>query len=258
MSEPAVVRREVIGGLEVRVAASRAAIARMAAAEAVEWIRSALSGGGAANVMFASGVSQLTFLDELVVQDGIDWTRVTGFHMDEYVGMPAESSASLGRYMRERIADRLPLRQFHYMIGDAQDPAAEAARYALLLRESPLDLCCLGIGENGHIAFNDPQVADFEDPEKVKVVDLEHASRVQQVTTGAFATVEGVPARAITVTIPVLLSARNVIAIAMGARKAEPVRAALRGPVSTSCPASALRRHPRATLYIDTDAASLL
>jgi len=233
-------------------------MARDAAVEAAAALRSAIAARGEANVMLATGNSQLLFLVELVQMPDVAWDHVRAFHMDEYVGLAPTHSASFQRYMRERVASILPLREFHYLTGDTGDAPAEAARYAGLLRAHPLDLCCCGIGENGHLAFNDPPVADFEDPLDVKIVPLEPASRRQQVAEGHFATIDEVPADAITVTIPALLRAGRVLAIVPEARKAAPVRDALRGPISTECPASYLRTQPHATLYLDAESASLL
>jgi glucosamine-6-phosphate deaminase len=233
------------------------ALARAAADDAVAAIAAAVADRGTAHVMLATGNSQLAFLDELVTRD-VDWSSVIAFHMDEYVGLSPSHPASFERYMCERVAARVPVREFHYLQGDASDADAEAARYAALLAEYPLDLCCLGIGENGHLAFNDPPVADFEDPRDVKIVELDAACRQQQVGEGHFATIDDVPARAITVTIPALLRARRVLAIVPEARKAVPVAAALEGPVTTACPASILQTQDHATLYLDRDSASLL
>ena len=258
MSHPDAVRRFEMDGLVVSVFDTAEALASAAAEAAGAAIRVALVERVSANVMFASGVSQLAFLEALGSMGGLDWSRVTAFHMDEYVGLDAAHPESLQRFMRYRIARRLPLREFHYLNGAASDPQEEADRYASLLRSHPLDLCCLGIGENGHLAFNDPHVADLDDPFDVKVVDLDDASRMQQVGEGRFSTIDEVPPRAITVTIPALMRSRRSIAFAMGLRKARPVRDALRGVVGSACPASALRRHPHAVLYLDADAASLL
>ena len=175
-------------------------IARDAAVEAADAIRAAIAGRGEANVMLATGNSQLAFLVELIRLPDIAWDRVRAFHMDEYVGLQPSHSASFQRYMRERVAAHLPVMEFHYLAGDAPDPEAEAARYASLLRDNPLDLCCAGIGENGHLAFNDPPVADFDDTLDVKVVALDEASRRQQVGEGHFATIDDVPTQAVTVT----------------------------------------------------------
>ena len=233
------------------------ALARAAAGDAAAAVRAVIEARGAAHAMFASGNSQLRFLRALTRVEGVDWTQVVGFHMDEYVGIGSGHPASFHRYMEERVARPLGVGDFHYLDGTAE-PRGEAARYAALLREFPIDICCLGIGENGHLAFNDPPVADFHDRLEVKVVTLDDACRRQQVGEGHFATVDDVPAQAITVTIPALLRASRVLAIVPEARKREPVRCALTEPVSTSCPASILRRTPNATLYLDRESSSLL
>jgi glucosamine-6-phosphate deaminase len=251
-------REFTVDGLSVRVFDDVADMARDAAAEAAAVLRTTLEARGEANVMLATGNSQLDFLAVLVTYTDIDWTRVTAFHMDEYVGLPPTHSASFQRYMRERVAAQLPFRAFHYLQGDTGDAQAEADRYAAQLRAHPLDLTCCGIGENGHLAFNDPPVADFDDPLDVKIVALEHASRRQQVAEGHFPTIDDVPTHAISVTIPALVSAKRVLAIVPEARKAIAVRDALQGPISTACPASYLRCQPQATLYLDAESASLL
>ncbi|MDQ1385265.1 MAG: glucosamine-6-phosphate deaminase [Actinomycetota bacterium] len=233
-------------------------MARDAAVEAADAIRAAIVDRGEANVMLATGNSQLAFLVELVQMPDVEWERVRAFHMDEYVGLSASHSASFRRYMRERVAAHLPVMEFHYIEGDAPDPEAEAARYAALLRENPLDLTCAGIGENGHLAFNDPPVADFDDPLDVKVVALDEASRRQQVDEGHFATLDEVPTHAVTVTIPALLLAERVLVIVPELRKARAVREALYGPISTACPASILRRQENAILFLDLESSTLL
>jgi glucosamine-6-phosphate deaminase len=244
--------------LDVRIFDDVLALARAAAVDASDALRTAIDERGEANVMLATGNSQLVFLAELITNADVDWRRITAFHMDEYVGLPPTHSASFQRYMRERVAANVPFREFHYLQGDTGDAEAEARRYADLLRAHPLDLCCCGIGENGHLAFNDPPVADFDDPLDVKIVALEPESRRQQVAEGHFATIDDVPAHAITVTIPALLRARRVLAIVPEQRKAAPVKAALEGPITTACPASYLRTQPHATLYLDAESASLL
>jgi len=245
------------GELDVRVYDDLPTLARAAANDAASAVAAAIDERGDANVMLATGNSQLAFLAELVTHTEVDWSAVTAFHMDEYAGIASGHSASFQRYMRERVADRLPLHAFHYLDGTA-DPEEEARRYAALLREHPLDLCCAGIGENGHLAFNDPPVADFADPYDVKVIALEEASRRQQVNEGHFATIDDVPTHAITVTIPALLRARRVLVIVPEARKAAPVRATLESEISTACPATILRTQPHATLYLDPESAALL
>jgi glucosamine-6-phosphate deaminase len=219
-------------------------------------LQAAVTERGTANAMFATGNSQLGFLEELATRD-VDWSKVVVFHMDEYVGVGPDHPAGFGRYIRERIADRVHPRRVHYLQGTGAADA-ECERYADLLGRHPLDLCCLGIGENGHLAFNDPPVADFDDRRDVKVVELDLRCRAQQVNEGHFDSIEAVPTHAITVTVPALLRARRVIANVPEARKAAPVRAALEGPVSTECPASALRTCSHACLYLDRDSASSL
>ena len=244
--------------LEVCTFADGAALASAAASRAATVIAAAVKEHGRANAMFASGNSQLAFLAALTSDPGVDWSRVVGFHMDEYVGIGGDHPASFRRYMRERIVEVAHPAEFHLIGGDAPDAAAECARYAALLQEHPLDLCCLGIGENGHLAFNDPPVADFDDPVDVKVVELDPVCRRQQVGEGHFATVDAVPTHAITVTIPALLRARAVFAIVPEARKREPVRRALEGPVSTACPASILQTRANATLFLDAESSALV
>jgi glucosamine-6-phosphate deaminase len=248
----------VVDAMPVRVLADAADVGAAAATHAVAVIQDAIDARGIANVMFASGNSQLEFLARLTSSGDVDWARVVGFHMDEYLGIPASHPASFRRYMREEILARVRLQAFDEISGDAPDPEGECDRYARLLRVSPLDLCCLGIGENGHLAFNDPPVADFDDPLDVKIVELDDACRRQQVGEGHFASFDDVPARAITVTIPALLRSRVVLAIVPEARKHEPVHRALHGPVSTDCPASILRSQPHVTLYLDTASAGVL
>jgi glucosamine-6-phosphate deaminase len=176
------------------------------------------------------------------------------FHMDEYVGAGPDHPAGFQRWIRERIVQPVGPRAAHYLDGLAE-PGAECDRYAALLRALPLDLCCLGIGENGHLAFNDPPVADFDDPLVVKVVELDAACRRQQVNEGHFASIDAVPVEALTVTIPALLGAATVLAVVPEARKADPVRHALTDPVSTACPASILRTQAHVALYLDTGSA---
>jgi glucosamine-6-phosphate deaminase len=230
----------------------------MAADDAESTIASAVAERGQANVMLATGNSQLAFLAELVRRP-VDWSRVVVFHMDEYQGMEPDHPASFGRYIRERVADVVHPKAAHYVDGVNPDGGeAECSRYAALIAEHPIDLCCLGIGENGHLAFNDPPVADFSDPLDVKVVALDDACRRQQVGEGHFPSMADVPQHAITVTIPALLRAGRVLAIVPEARKAEPVRRALEGPVGPECPATALRSCPHARLLLDGGSASLL
>ena len=247
-----------IEGVTVRVLRDVTSMARAAADEARGVMRAAVAARGSANVMFATGNSQLAFVQALVHEtEGVPWADTVVFHMDEYVGVGPHHPAGFQRWIRERIVEPARPRAAYYVEG-LGDTDAECRRYADLLRQRPLDLCCLGVGENGHLAFNDPPVADFDDPVDVKVVELEAACRLQQVNEGHFPGLEDVPAHAITVTIPALLRAGRVLAIAPEARKATPVAAALTGPVTTACPASALRTISHVTVYLEPASARLL
>jgi glucosamine-6-phosphate deaminase len=247
----------VIDRLRVEVHPDTAALARSAADQAAAVLVKAVEERGEANAMFATGNSQLAFVDALIEQTpGVPWDRVVVFHMDEYVGVGPDHPAGFRRWIRERIVDRARPRAA-VLIDGLADPVGECTRYAALLGAHPLDLCCLGIGENGHLAFNDPP-ADFADPLDVKVVELDHACRQQQVGEGHFPAIGDVPTRALTVTVPALLRAGAVIAVVPEARKAEPVRAAVLGPVSEACPASALRTAGNATLHLDGGSARAL
>jgi glucosamine-6-phosphate deaminase len=249
------VAQRTVDRMKVEVHPDVDALARSAADRAAAVLRRAVAERGTAHAMFATGNSQLAFVDTLVHHTPeVPWKDVVVFHMDEYVGVGPDHPAGFQRWIRERIGQPAGPRAAYYLDGLA-DPSGECERYAALLGAHPLDLCCLGIGENGHLAFNDPPVADFDDPAVVKVVELDGACRRQQVNEGHFPTMADVPAEAITVTIPALLCAAVVLAVVPEARKAEPVRTALTGPVSTACPASILRTRSNVTLYLDSGSA---
>jgi glucosamine-6-phosphate deaminase len=212
---------------------------------------------GQAVVILATGNSQLTFFRALRAQNGIPWSKVRVFHMDEYLGMSDEHPASFPRYIREKLVDVVKPAGFYPIRGDSPDVESELTRYANLLREHPPDLCVLGIGENGHLAFNDPP-ADFQTPELIHVVNLDLKCRMQQVGEGHFLTLEDVPKRAITLTVPALLRVKHVLAVVPEARKAAAVKAALQGRITPDCPASILRTHPHVTMYLDRESAASL
>jgi len=209
-------------------------------------------------ILLATGNSQIRFLDALIGLRGIDWSRIILFHLDEYLGITSDHPGSFRRYLRERVEEKVCPQRFYYIAGDTLQPIAECDRYAQLLENQPIDLCCLGIGENGHLAFNDPAVADFQDISKIKLVKLDDVNRQQQVNTGYFANLADVPQYAFTVTIPMICSAKKIICLAPTSRKAEVVKTLLTGDITTNCPASILRQQPQATLFLDINSASLL
>ncbi len=213
---------------------------------------------GAAAAILASGASQIRLLKSLTTFGELDWSRITLFHLDEYLGISGTHPASFQLFMRESVAQKVAVGQFHYLAGDTLAPIAECDRYDRLLSAQSIDLCFLGIGETGHIAFNDPEVADFNDCYPVKLVKLADKSRQQQVNTGFFERLEAVPQYALTLTLPTIFRARKISCLAMGSRKAGIIKTMLTGEISSSCPASMLRQHPNATLYLDRAAASAL
>lgn len=203
-------------------------------------------------MMFAAAPSQNTTLEHLALIENLPWDKVSAFHMDEYVGVREEEPQSFRYYLREKLFSRLPLAKVHLICGEAANPEDEAASYAHLLQEGPLDIVVLGVGENGHIAFNDPPDASFTDPQYTRLIRLSEASRVQQVHDGCFAQLNDVPTHAITVTIPGIMRASSLHCVVPGVLKQKAIKAALFGPVSPDCPASILRTHPRAFLYLDS------
>lgn len=247
-----------VDNLGVQIFGSLADLAADAAFEVNAFLRETLREKGSAAVILATGNSQIEFLKKLVALEGIDWSKITLFHMDEYLGIDPGHKASFRRYLRERVHTLVQPKAFHFIEGDTDLPLDECARYETLLKAQPIDLCCLGVGENGHIAFNDPPVARFEEQHMVKLVKLDDACKMQQVKEGHFPTLEAVPPYAFTLTIPALCSARKMVCIAPETRKAEAVRNALRGPISTDCPASYLRKQKQCTLLLDHDSAALL
>jgi glucosamine-6-phosphate deaminase len=245
--------------LEVRIYPTREEMGKGCAAEAGKILRQLLAEKESVNIIFASAPSQLEVLEGLLLQKGIAWDRINAFHMDEYVGLPADAPQGFGNYLKVRFFSKLPFRQVFYMDGCAPDLNRECDRYAMLLREYPVDIAFLGIGENGHLAFNDPYIADFNDPLLVKVNgNLDPVCRQQQVTDDLFISLAEVPHQAITITMPGLMAAKYAYAIVPGATKQEVVKQCLEGPISTECPGSILRRHEKAQLYLDVASAALL
>jgi glucosamine-6-phosphate deaminase len=252
-----VIRRFTAGRATVIVGESNRDAGVVAASIAADSLVERVAASGTASVILASGNSQLSFFAALRERTDIPWDRVAIFHMDEYIGLEAADPRGFRQYFREQLVDGVQVRAFHEMHGDAPDIATEASRYAALLRADPPDMCVLGIGENCHLAFNDPPV-DFTTSEVVHVVELSLASRRQQVGEGHFASVEDVPSHALTLTIPTLLAPAVVLAVVPEGRKAEAVAAALEGPISPMTPASILRETDGVTIVLDSDSASRL
>jgi glucosamine-6-phosphate deaminase len=246
------------GNLTVRVFKDKKHLGAAAAAHASSILERLIRENGAARILISTGNSQLEMIAELVEHAEIDWRFAEIFHIDEYVGLPATHPASFRHWVRTRLVDRVQPGKAHYLAGDAEDADRECARYAKLLAARPVDLAFVGFGENGHIGFNDPHEADFADPLPVRRVTLDEKCRRQQVGEGHFPDLDAVPSQALTLTCPTLISAREIICCVPDERKAEAVKSALEGPIAPSCPASILRNHPRACVFLDTHSASLL
>jgi len=241
--------------MDISIGEDRAALGLAAGKAIAVALREKIAANGGVNVAFAAAPSQNETLATLVAEPGIDWNCVTAFHLDEYAGASADSAWSFRRYLREHVFHRVTPRVFHGVRGEAENGDAECARYAALLPAGGFDIALLGIGENGHLAFNDPP-CDFADRATMRVVKLDEACRVQQVHDGAFATLDDVPTRAFTLTVPVLMAAREVFVMVPGPAKAAAVAATLEGPITNECPASILRGHSRARLFLDRESAS--
>lgn len=239
----------------VRVYTDRAALGRAAAADVAADMRTLLAARGQVRMAFAAAPSQEEFLAALAETPDLDWSRVTAFQLDEYVGLPEDALERFGQFLRSRLFDRVPLGTVHLIgkLESAEGLTAEVRRYTALVDAAPLDIVCLGIGENGHLAFNDPPVADFRDPERVKLVELDEACRQQQVNDGCFPSLDRVPTHAITLTIPTLMSGGRLVCVVPGRTKRKAVHRSLSEQITTACPASILRTHHACTLYLDTE-----
>ena len=242
--------------MQVNVLRSKLDVGEAAARHAAQSLLRVLGHSEVARIIAATGASQLDFLDSLTSIPGIDWQRVEMFHLDEYIGIPATHAASFRKYLMERFIQKTGIRRYHLLDGE-QDPADVIRVIGRELKSAPVDIAFVGIGENGHLAFNDPP-ADFETDEPYLIVGLDEACRRQQVTEGWFGTVSEVPLRAISMSVKQILKANEIIAVVPGARKARAVKACLEGQISPLAPASILRTHSNTTAYLDTDSASLL
>jgi glucosamine-6-phosphate deaminase len=231
-------------------------LARAAAEQAATAIRNAIAERGCARIIAATGASQFEFLEALSKASGIDWKKVEMFHLDEYVNMPATHPASFRKYLHERLIDKVGITRFHLLDGE-RDAGEVISEMTAEIRKAPIDVAFVGIGENGHLAFNDPP-ADFETDEAYIVVDLDEPCRRQQLGEGWFKSLEEVPRRALSMTVRQILKARQIIAVVPDARKAQAVAKCLQGSVSPMSPASILRNHPHTFVYLDKDSAALL
>ena len=252
----------MVDQLAVQIYTSRDEMGRAVAQDLSDHLQSLMESQDEVRIIFACAPSQDEFTAALSDPDGpaskIDWSKIVAFHMDDYVGLPGDHPESFRRYMQDHLLSNVSVKTFHGIESDAPDVKTECDRYEALLREKPIDVVCLGIGENGHIAFNDPPVADFNDPRLVKVIELDQDCRQQQVNDGCFPDLESVPPQAITLTVPAMTRCKRIFGIVPGVRKAESVLAALTGPISTVCPASILREHPNAKIYLEPDSARLV
>lgn len=244
--------------LSVRVYQEDRELAQDAAGLALNYLKSLMRQQEVVRVVLATGNSQIEFLQAITASQELDWSRVVFFHLDEYLGIAANNPASFRYYLQQKVAQKIPPREFHYLQGDALQPLEECYRYSQLLQKNAIDLCLLGLGHNGHLAFNEPTVANFADSYLVKLVKLEEITRQQQVGSSSFTHLEDVPQYAYTMTIPGICLAKQIFCLVSGKHKAKIVNQMLTSPIDVSCPASILRKQQQATLFLDRDSASLL
>lgn len=244
--------------LLVKIIPDREEMGKVAADDATEKIIELLGKQDEINMIFAAAPSQNEFIADLISRPGIDWSRINAFHMDEYIGIDPEAPQAFGKFLKIRIFGKVPLKNVFYLDGLAKDFDEECDRYSKLLKEYPVDIVCLGIGENGHIAFNDPGVADFNDNRLVKIIDLDIISRQQQVNDKCFDLLQDVPKQALTLTIPAIMNGDYQFCIVPAANKAKAVYYTLNGEITEDCPATILRTKENVTLYLDADSSALL
>ena len=238
--------------LLVRVFTEEQEMGKASAEFVARKLASVIGEKGTANLILATGTSQFSFLEALKKMS-IEWNKITVFHLDEYTGITDQHPASFRKYLKERILNEVRPGKVHLIAADAEDLETEMTAYEELLRSYPVDIACIGIGENGHIAFNDPPVADFQDPRMVKLVELDEDCRKQQLGEGWFPTLEDVPKFAVTLTVPAIMACKTISCVVPGKRKAKAVKDTLSGDISTTCPASILRRHTNTWLFLDKD-----
>jgi len=244
--------------LMVRVFTDRNELGRNAGQQIANKIRELQKSKEVVNMIFAAAPSQSETLDQLVKESDIYWGRINAFHMDEYVGLDDDSPQKFGNYLKDRLFGKVPFRTVNYLNGNAVDSQQECIRYENLLKRNPADIVCMGIGENTHIAFNDPHVSDFEDPKLLKIVDLDHACRQQQVNDGCYENIAAVPTHAITLTVPALSQSKYIFCMVPGKNKARAAYLTLTEKVNEKIPSTILRRHSNAILFLDQDSAGML
>ncbi|MDR6784895.1 glucosamine-6-phosphate deaminase [Pedobacter africanus] len=244
--------------LKVKIYSTRREMGNSAAVMAAHCLRELLQHKDEVNIIFAAAASQLEFLEAIALEEGIAWNRVNAFHMDEYTGLPVSHPQRFGNFLNEKIFSKLPLKEVYYLNETGDDTEAESRRYAALLEQMPPDVTFMGIGENTHLAFNDPHVADFNDPVLVKIIDLDEPCKLQQVHDGCFSTVAEVPSWAYTLTIPALLQSKHIFCMVPGKNKAQAIKYTLTENISARYPSTSLRNHADATLFLDQDSASLV
>ena len=243
--------------LKVNVYEDRSLMGKAAACDISKNIKDLLSKKNEVNIVFAAAPSQDDFLAEFIQKD-IDWSKIRGFHLDEYIGLEDDSTEKFSHYLNTHIFNKVLFKDIYLIDSIADTTVEKIKRYSDLLKKYPLDIACIGVGENGHIAFNDPEVADFTDTENIKQVVLDKKCRRQQVNDGCFASIEDVPEYAITLTIPTIMSADYIFCMVPTKNKRNAIDNCINGKINTNCPASVLRSHQRAVMYLDSDAAGNL
>lgn len=244
--------------LAIKIYPSRSHLGNEAAELASQKIMELLEQKEEINIIFAAAPSQNEFLKTLRLKVGIEWNRINAFHMDEYIGLDANAPQGFGNFLKALIFDSLPFKSVNYLNGNADNPEEECNRYTTLLQQYPVDIVFMGIGENGHLAFNDPPVADFNDPKSVKVVELDEVCRQQQVNDGCFKSLDDVPSQALTLTLPCLLSADYIFCMVPGNTKSQAVKDTVNAPIKEQYPSTILRKHPNAILFLDTESSNLI
>ncbi len=251
-----IIKEIQVGKLKVKVYKTRKDMGETSAMDMAVKLKLLLKKKDEVNIIFAAAPSQNEFLETLIEIKGIEWNKVNAFHMDEYIGLDEKAPQGFGNFLRDRIFGKVGFKTVNYLNGNAENPKEECIRYANLLKKFPVDIVCMGIGENGHIAFNDPYAALFDDPELVKIVELDEKCRQQQVNDGCFDHFDDVPTHALTLTIPALTAGSCLYCMVPGKTKAEAVTRTIKGGVDQSCPASILKVHDHAVLYLEKDSAT--